>query len=82
VSETATAADRRVHTEVCLTARPGESWLDLCECGELRVCHEDATHRSIAVGPRTTCSGRNAAGACRNPGCPCTRFTWKEAQRG
>ncbi|HKS98361.1 MAG TPA: hypothetical protein VJT31_02430 [Rugosimonospora sp.] len=82
MSEAASAADRRLHTEVCLAARPGQSWLDLCQCGELRARHADATHRPIPTGPGATCSGRNLAGACRTPTCSCTRFTLKEPYRG
>jgi hypothetical protein len=77
----ATASDHEVHRNVCLAAQPGESWADLCECGELRVRHRDASHAAIPTVTGGTCTGRNLAGACRNDNCSCTRFALKEARR-
>jgi hypothetical protein len=74
-SEPTAEADQDLHRQVCLTARPGESWTDRCACGELRIRHHDASHKPVATGGGRTCSGRNLAGACRAADCGCTRFT-------
>lgn len=58
---------------ICGPSVQGETWTDGCECGCVRVRHEDSKHATASIGQKSTCSGRNLAGRCRT--CPdCPRF--------
>ncbi|MGI5237000.1 hypothetical protein [Dactylosporangium sp. CA-139066] len=73
-TSTLTRADRATHERVCTRPTTGTTWSDRCRCRHVRGRHTAATHAAIHT-PNGTCTGRNLAGACLWPDCPCTGFT-------
>ncbi|GAA3271307.1 hypothetical protein GCM10020218_013580 [Dactylosporangium vinaceum] len=63
-----------IHNRVCIQPVTGQIWSDRCHCRHVRGRHTAAIHAAITT-PLGVCTGRNLAGACLWPFCPCSGFT-------
>jgi hypothetical protein len=70
----AALVDLDTHRRACQQPVAAIGWSDRCTCRHVRGRHDAARHDPIPT-DTGVCTGRNLAGPCLWPHCPCTAYT-------